>query len=491
MDVVARSGKRCLEHCKGSLGAVATAHPVATAIGVDILSQGGNAVDAAVAAQAALCVLLPNASGLGGDGLSIVRSAEGKFTTYLGAGKSSAAHPRDISAPGATVTVPGVVDAWEQLARRHGRMPLKMLLAPSIRLARDGIVIERQLLRAVDEQRERLCRGSTDRWQLCNMNDGDVFRQPLLSSVLEAIGNDGADAFYQGSLAHAIAAAAREAGGAMEVEDLEQHRTVVSEPLDLDWQGLVVRTMPPPSQAILLLLALQWLDLVQPTRTVDSVHTMIEVLKNAFELRERAREGKALLQLHAPAVDPARASKLPGARPYLHTAGVATSDVRGNVVSSLVSLFDDFGSAVYVPEGGFVLNDRAEGFTGPPNEWTTSKRPIHTLSPVIVETLKGPFALATPGADGQIQTLLQVLVALQNEGELDDAISRPRWRSENGYLMVEASFPTLDGLSRLGHNLRAIPDGDDRFGAVVSAGLENGEPFAVADHRRQATARSA
>jgi gamma-glutamyltranspeptidase/glutathione hydrolase len=155
-------------------------------------------------------------------------------------------------------------------------------------------------------------------------------------------------------------------------------------------------------------------------------------------------------------------------------------------VSSLASLFDSFGSAVFVPEGGFTLNNRAAGFTSAPNAAAGGKRPIHTLAPIVIETKDACFAMSTPGADGQIQSLLQVLSGLIVEGaDLATAIARPRWRSENSKLLVESRHTHLQRLSAYGHDVVSVSDGDLRFGAIVCSGIQRGQPFCCADWRRE------
>jgi gamma-glutamyltranspeptidase/glutathione hydrolase len=164
-------------------------------------------------------------------------------------------------------------------------------------------------------------------------------------------------------------------------------------------------------------------------------------------------------------------------------------DAQGMVISSLVSVFDDFGSCLFVPELGITLNNRAGGFTDGANAAAPGKRPVHTLAPALLTTAQGVLALATPGADGQVQTLLQILVAIQRERlDLARAIARPRWRSENGLLLIEQSHAGIDRLAALGHRVTALADGEMRFGAVVCAGRIDDEPVAAADWRREIAA---
>lgn len=175
-----------------------------------------------------------------------------------------------------------------------------------------------------------------------------------------------------------------------------------------------------------------------------------------------------------------------GPRAYLHTAGVAVADAQGLVASSLVSVFDDFGSCVFVPELGITLNNRAGGFTQGPNAAAAGKKPIHTLAPALIRGSFGTLALATPGADGQVQTLLQVIEKVfRRDQDLAAAIAAPRWRSEGGELLIESDHPATAALKALGHEVRALAPGDVRFGAVVCAGQVDHSPIALADWRRQ------
>ena len=145
-----------------------------------------------------------------------------------------------------------------------------------------------------------------------------------------------------------------------------------------------------------------------------------------------------------------------------------------------------FWIAIFVPEGGFALNNRAAGFTTAPNDAAGGKRPIHTLAPMIVETQDACLAMATPGADGQIQTLLQVLCGLFVDGlDVATAVARPRWRSENSKLLVESTHAYLERLAAYGHDVEPVADGDLRFGAIVCGGVWRGQPCCCSDWRRE------
>ena len=473
---------------RGRSGAVSAAHPLAVAAGQTMLAAGGTAADAAIAAQAMLCVVMPNNCGLGGDMLALVHTPAGEQWALNGTG-AAPAHLHRVTDDGAnSITVPGLVDAWCTLSEREGRLPLSRVLEPAITHARSGITISPALAHTFVAQRTRLQRGGASGWSLFDQQAGAVVPQPELARTLESIAVDGSKAFYDGPGAQAIVNAVQALGGTLSVTDLTTHSSVIARPIESSWNQIKLATQPPMSQGILLNMALQALrNLGDFPVTLDD-HVAIELTQAAFAFRSDVGQGTALLN-HELAIDLHRASHRGGPRAYLHTAGVATADAEGRVISSLVSVFDDFGSCVFVPESGFTLNNRAGGFTDGANAAAPGKRPVHTLAPILVTTGQGVLALATPGADGQVQTLLQVLLGVYRENlELHDAIARPRWRSESDTLLVEKSHPGIEALAALGHRIRPLPDGDTRFGAVVCAGFLEGHPMAAADWRRETAA---
>jgi gamma-glutamyltranspeptidase/glutathione hydrolase len=333
-----------------------------------------------------------------------------------------------------------------------------------------------------------LLRGGAASWALFDAPAGALIRQPELAGLLEQVGADGRAAFYQGANARHIADAIGALGGLLGEEDLAAHATVTAAPIDTPWGDLVIHTQPPMTQGILLNMSVQALSGLGDLPAPFADHAAIEFTNAAFAHRDDVGAGAALLAHELP-IDLTRAANRGGPRAYLHTAGVACADAAGMVVSSLVSVFDDFGSSVFVPALGITLNNRAGGFTAGANAPGPGKRPVHTLAPCMLATPRGMLALATPGADGQVQTLLQVLKGMQIEGlDLATAIARPRWRSEDGGLLIEQSHSTLEPLLALGHRIARCADGDDRFGAVVSAGYLDAEPIAAADWRRDTSA---
>jgi gamma-glutamyltranspeptidase/glutathione hydrolase len=473
---------------RGRFGAVAAAHPLAVAAGQEMLTAGGSAADAAIAAQAALCVIMPNACGLGGDMLALVHAPGIPVLAINGTGCAPLGLTQAQGDGPHSITVPGIVDAWCTLSRGYGRVPLARALAPAVRLARAGLRVSNAFAATLGKHRERLLRGGAARWALFDAPAGAFIRQPELAALLESVGTDGRAAFYQGTSARQMARAIGALGGALGEADLAAHVTVSGSPIDTPWNDLVIHTQPPMTQGILLNMSVQALARLGDLASPFADHAAIEFTNAAFAYRDEVGMGAALLAHELP-IDLTRAANRAGPRAYLHTAGVACADAAGMVVSSLVSVFDDFGSCVFVPALGITLNNRAGGFTAGANAPGPGKRPVHTLAPCMLATPHGMLALATPGADGQVQTLLQVLKGLQIEGlDLATAIARPRWRSEDGGLLIEQSHSRIEPLLALGHRITRCADGDDRFGAVVSAGYLDAEPIAAADWRRETSA---
>ena len=473
---------------QGRRGAVSAAHPLAVAAGQEMLRAGGTAADAAIAAQAILCVVMPNNCGLGGDMLALVHKPGSEPWALNGTGTAPADLGRVTDDGANSITVPGLVDAWCTLSEREGWLSLSQVLGPAIGLARSGMAISPALAHTLVAHRTRLQRGGASGWSLFDKQAGTVVQQPELAAMLENIATGGRRSFYGGASAHAIVNAVRGLGGTLSITDLSSHLSILARPIVSHWNGIQLATQPPMSQGILLNMAVEGLGRLGEFPTTLDDHVAIELTQAAFAYRSDVGQGAPLLQ-HELTVDLSKASRRGGPRAYLHTAGVATADDEGRVISSLVSVFDDFGSCVFVPELGFTLNNRAGGFTDGANAPAPRKRPVHTLAPVLVTTAQGVLALATPGADGQVQTLLQILVGVYREGlELGEAIARSRWRSENDALLIEQSHPGIEALAALGHRVRPLPDGDTRFGAVVCAGYLDGNPVAAADWRRETAA---
>jgi gamma-glutamyltranspeptidase/glutathione hydrolase len=486
---------------RGSRVAIACGHPLGVAAGIRMFANDGNAVDAAVAATCALCVVLPNACGLGGDALMLVGRRNGATVAVNGNGAAPANVPATIPADGGgTAAVPGLVAALVEVHERFGALPRDEVLAPAVELAEGGFPVGEDLLAARDRQRERLERGSAG-WALLDpgLALGDELRLPRLAELLSAVAVDGAAAFYGGGAADAVAAAARAGGGTMEASDLEAYTAQVRAPVSAGFVGLTCEVSPPTSQAILLLVALRWLEKLERSG-IDAprAHLQLRAIEECFALRSDVARPDAEERLLADtlleelSLEPVRRGS--GPRGYNHTTAIAAADRDGLVVSGLASVFDDFGSATLVPELDIVLNNRLLGFDDEgANAPAPGRRPVHTLSPALVRRGDRVTAMATPGADGQVQTLLQVISAVHQDGvELQRALHRPRWRAVDGRVAVETGFDErlMRELESRGHRLETLPAGDDMFGAMVaaSAPAAPGAVEAASDPRREAWA---
>jgi gamma-glutamyltranspeptidase / glutathione hydrolase len=481
---------------RGPVGAVACGHPLGVEAGVEAFGSGGSAMDAALAAAAVLSVVLPDACGIGGDAMILVREPDGAVVAFNGSGAAPAAlvPPIPDDGPG-TAAVPGAVAGWEAAHGCFGRLPFEAALRPARRLAADGFPLGEPLASALDEHRARLERWASG-WEVLRHAGapGSTLRQPRLGALLERITRDGAEALYRGEIAAAVARAALAGGAPLSASDLERHTTPVLAPLRRSYHGASIVVQPPVSQALIVLMALGALERAGECAPPDRRQLAIDAIEAAFEYRdciaaEDAADRLLSLQLdaNAPSADGHN-----GPMAGDHTTAVATADARGLVVSMLVSVFDRFGSATVVPEGGFLLNDRLKSFASDPaspNAPAPGRRPVHTLSPLLLESDERIVALATPGADGQVQTLLQLVDALVvDQVSLPEALHRPRWRLTDGSLLLEAGFPPGEArnLGARGHHPITPPAGATSFGAAVAAGYERatGTVFAANDSRR-------
>lgn len=483
--------------------AVSAGHPLAVQAGLRAGAAGGNAIDAAAAAAATLAVVLPDACGLGGDLLCIVRAADGTVRAINGVGRAPAELEVPLPDDGAgTAAVPGFPAGLCDLLEAGGRLDRARALADAIELAEEGVPLTRDTADALRDSAARLRRGGADDspWvRALSHGAGTPVRLPETATTLRRLADEGAQGYYRGPVAEAIVRAVAREGGTMTTDDLADHASVMRDPVEAEYRGTRILTQPPSSQAMLLAMALRRLA-AEPSSdgSALSTHRAVEAMVGAFAHRDAINEDGAVERLLA-AADAIpigeRASRAAHAAGYNHTTAVTTADVEGNVVSMLVSVFDSFGCATWVPEGGFFLNDRLLSFSrdpASPNAPAGGTRPVHTLSPAMAITADTVLALSTPSADGQVQALLQVLQAhLDENEEIGLACDRPRWRSVDDVLHVEADMDEglQQGLRALGHEVTSAEPGDSLFGSVCAAGYAPDRPVAAwADPRRESWA---
>ncbi len=433
-------------------GMVATSQPLATQIALDVLKRGGSAVDAAVAANAALGLMEPTGAGIGGDLFAIVWEEKSRRLFGLNAsGRSPRAltldHFRKLglqqipSTGPLSVSVPGAVDGWFALHGRFGRLPMAELLAPAVEYAREGFpvspVIAAEWQRNADVLREFPGFAATFMPGGRAPRAGEIFRNPRLAATYERIAGEGRDAFYRGPIAAAIAEDQRRHSGFLAAADLAAHRSDWVEPVSTEYRGYTVWELPPNGQGIA---ALQMLNILAGfdlaslgPGSADYLHLLIEAKKLAFEDRARFYADPAfaevpVAELISPAYAAARrrlinrsraALAYPAGRPVLDagdTVYLAVGDRDGNMVSLIQSNYRGMGSGMTPADLGFVLQNRGELFTlevGHPNVYAPGKRPFHTIIPGFV-TRDGYrwLAFGVMGGSMQPQGQVQVLANL-------------------------------------------------------------------------------
>jgi gamma-glutamyltranspeptidase/glutathione hydrolase len=452
----------------GQHGMAATSQPLATLAAVEILKAGGNAVDAAIAANAVLCVVEPTGSGLGGDLFAIVWDAKTQKLYGLNAsGRSPLGLTlEEFERQGVkvipkvgplTISVPGCVDGWAELHGRFGKLSLAQVLAPAIRAAREGFPVTEIIALAWAD-------GVKDRRDLPGFAEtylvdgeppkhGQVFRREPLAATLEEIAGGGREAFYRGEIARTIDAFMRKNGAFLRYEDLAAHRSEWVEPVSVNYRGYDVWELPPNGQGVT---ALQMLQLLQGVDlraagfgSADHFHWMIEAKKLAFEDRARFFADPAFAEapieaLISPSyaderrklVEPLKAAKtFDAGHPALRegdTVYLTTADSDRNMVSLIQSNFRGFGSGLCVPELGFGLQNRGELFDltpGRANSYAPGKRPFHTIIPAMVtKGGQGVMAFGVMGGDMQPQGHVQILVNLFDfDMGLQEAGDAPRF----------------------------------------------------------------
>ncbi len=481
----------------GTRAAVTSGHPLASAAGADVLRRGGNAVDAAVTMAAVLAVVRPHMNGVGGDAFLIIRDAAARSVRVLnGSGRAgSGATPAHFAKLGLTripssgplaVSVPGAVRAWADALAGAGTITLAEALAPAIRYAEEGFPVSEQLAEDLASAADRLARdpalGAVFLVEGVTPRAGALLRQPDLAATLRRIAEHGAAEIYTGHTAGRIAGWMAREGGLVTAADLAAHTSTWQSPIATSYLGYEVAVLPPNSQGIALLMQMNLaarFDLRSAGHnTAPYAHTLVEIKKLAFRERDAHVADPAFADvpirrlLSAPFTETlaeelaervVAAGGQPGRDGDGDTVFLGAVDEHGNAVSMIQSLFSAFGSGRMVPGTGIVLHNRGSAYSldvAHPNVVAPGKRPYHTLSPAMVFHGDGSLAmiLGTPGADGQTQTLLQVMNNMVLFGMSPQrAVEAPRWRSyDDGRLVLEPGFAaeTLAALDRLGHTLR-------------------------------------
>lgn len=486
----------------GTKGMVCTSQPLAAQAGLDILKQGGNAIDAAVATAACLTVLEPTSNGLGSDAFALVwiekeqklygLNASGLSPMGVSLEEFRSKYGNEVPKRGwAPVTVPGAPGAWAALNEKYGRLSMAEELAPAIGYAQNGYpvspVISRLWEKSYQEFSKTFQDACFDNWFTTFApkgrapKAGEVVTLPDHAKTLNELAQTNCESFYRGALAEKIDTFSRETGGYLRKEDLAQFHAEWVEPISTNYRGYTVSEIPPNGHGIVVLMALNILEGFQFTQrdTAESIHKQIEAMKLAFTdgkryiadprfmrvtpeqmlSKEYAAKRRALIGEQA--LTPEAGDPSCGGTVYLCTA-----DGEGNMVSFIQSNYMGFGSGIVVPGTGIALQNRGNNFSLDPNSencLAPGKKSYHTIIPGFLSKdgkAIGPFGVmgGFMQPQGQVQVVMNTIDFMMNPQEALDA---PRWQwVGDKNIEVEQSFPAwiTESLVRAGHNVKVLPE---------------------------------
>jgi gamma-glutamyltranspeptidase/glutathione hydrolase len=517
---------------------VVSGSPLASAVGRDILRQGGNAIDAAVGVGFALAVVHPEAGNLGGGGFMVMRTREGEVRSLDFRETAPGAATRDMyvdstnSADDRSITgdlsagIPGSVAGLVEAQRQMGRLPLASVITPAIRLAREGFTIDRYRSESIRGDSARLSSFAASRAAFLPDGRppavGAVLRQPDLAATLEAIRERGADGFYRGPVADLIVAEMQRGGGLISHEDLRAYRPIWREPVRIQYAGYTILSMPPASSGGVtmgeILNIMEGFRPLPPFGSPALMHREAEAMRRAFTDRNTLLGDPGFVRNpieHLLSKDYAatlrsqigpRASITPAFEPAVRQGSSTTHysvvDAEGNAVSCTTTLNNSYGSAVTVTGAGFLLNDEMDDFTtapGKPNLYglvqgeanaiAPGKRMLSAMTPSLILDPQGRLFMlvGTPGGPRIITMVYHVISnVIDHRMSLPAAVAAPRLHHQALPDRIEiepGGFPraTLDSLRALGH---ALADDDGYWGDVEAIERTTQGWQGVSDPRR-------
>lgn len=487
-------------------GMVASSHPLATQIGLDILKNGGTAVDAAIGVNAALGLMEPTGSGIGGDLFAIVWDSKSKKLYGINASGRS---PKSLtidhfkknkieSIPSSgplPVSVPGCVDGWFELHSKFGKMPMDEILAPSIKYAEEGF--------PVTELIAYYLKGSVSRYmkQFPNVKEtytnngkvpekGDIFKNPFLADTYRKIGKEGRDVFYKGEIASIMTNFIKEQGGFLSMDDMKNHTSTWVNPISTNYRGYDIWELPPNGQG---LAALQMLNIIEgfdfkdiPFGSAKHLHIVNEAKKLVYEDRAEYYAdtefvdvpvdkllSKDYSEKRRELINLERAGEFKAGKvDHSGTVYLTVADKDGNMISLIQSNYRGMGSGMVPPQLGFMLQNRGELFNleeGRPNSYAPGKRPFHTIIPAFVTKDEVPYlSFGVMGGDFQPQGHVQIIMNLIDFGMgLQEAGDAPRYEhigstsltgelaEGRGEILVESGFDfeEIIKLMSMGHKI--------------------------------------
>lgn len=527
----------------------ATSHPLATQIALDVMKQGGNAIDAAIAANAALGLMEPTGNGIGGDLYAMIWDAKsGKLYGLNASGRSPLGLSYDtlkaeLEKLGRTdlpphgmlpISVPGTIDGWFEMHKKFGKLPMPQLLQPTIDYAEKGFPVTELIAYYWDRSVPILSPQPGDFRGTFTINGkapakGQIFKNPGLAYTLRTVAKEGRDAFYRGEITRKIDKFMTENGGYLRFADFANHRSDWVEPVGVDYKGYTLWELPPNGQGIAALQMLQILknfDLAAlGYNTPESIHLMVEAKKLAFEDRakfyadmdfyktpiskliseEYGRERAKLIGQRA-------AQRVDAGNPHLYegdTIYMTTADKDGNMVSLIQSNYRGMGSGVVVPGLGFVFQDRGQLFSMDKNHanvYEPGKRAFNTIIPAFVTKDNKPLiSYGVMGGAMQPQGHVQILVNMVDFGmNLQEAGDAARWQhlgsteptdgqdaylKNGGYIEVERGIPfeTVRELQKRGHDVRYGLGGYGGYQAIMKDPI-NGVWIGASESRKDGQA---
>lgn len=507
-------------------GMVASSHPLASVTALETLRAGGTAADAAVAAVAALGVLEPQMTGIGGDCFCLVAKPGAPIWGYNGCGRAGAgASAEALLAQGVNeitadsvhaVTVPGAVEAWDAILRAHGRFGLDRALQPAIRFAEQGTPVAPRVAYDWSLFADALTRDpGAARHFLRNgraPGAGDIMTYPALAATLRAVAANGPKAFYEGPAAAEIVATLASRGSFLTRDDFARHHGDVTTPISTDYRALDIVELPPNGQGLVALLILNILERFDLAAldpgSPERLHLQLEAARLAYAVRDTHIADPAHMRVPVPALlDKAFARALaeridlrkrvplpPAPTPGTHTVLVSVVDRDRTAVTLINSVFREFGVRIATESTGVLLHNRGSGFVvdpAHPNAIGPSKRPLHTLIPALaMRDGRCEISFGVMGAAYQAMGHAQFVVnTMDYRMDLQEALEYPRFFFAGETIEVERGVApaAVAGLRERGHEvkLRPLPLGG---GQAIRIDWERGVLIGASDHRKDGCA---
>ncbi|MEX2573010.1 MAG: gamma-glutamyltransferase [Balneolaceae bacterium] len=517
-------------------GMIATPHYLASTTGIRILRQGGSAVDAAIAANAVLCVAYPHMAGLGGDGFWLIHDPEKGLQALNASGPAARNatidyyrerdHTEEIPSRGpmAALTVPGAVDGWRKAHERLGRLTWKDLFEDAVHYAREGVAVSRSVADKISEDIPVFRKHSSSARLFMPggqvLKEGDSLVQPNLAKSLDMIARDGArNGFYEGAAAEKICKALNPTGSPLRPEDFDAYEADWVEPLTTTYRGYSAAEFPPNTQGFTVLQILNMIeDYDVPAwgdGTVEYYHHLAEAVKLAFADRDawladpdfadipiQKLISKEYARERRSNIDPASSMEMGKIEPGISmettqqspgggdTCYFSIVDERGLTVSVIQSIFHEFGSAEIGGDTGILLQNRGAGFNldaDHPNSLEPGKRPFHTLIPAMLMKDDKPYlSYGTMGGEGQPQTHVAMVTRLIDFNyDVQQAIEAPRWlmgrtwgvKTQDLSLEGRISDEVARELKLRGQPVKMLPDWDDNMGHAQAIRIDREHGF--------------